>query len=279
MYAPANYKKVYVDTRWSTLDGSPSRFYYELSDTLQTSEACQVTVTDVSIPVTWDTISEQNDSLYVVDDALNARIVKLAHGTYTLTTLAAEIQTAFNAQLIYTFVITTDTATGSIVINNTDRTFIIITDKVFEQPDFRSSWEANLTFDPLPTLVGPLGSQAARSTYKSANIVCGFSIPIPDFTAFYQGTMVDVRGYSNLYLCSENITNYKTLAPNGNRSVIRRIPVTVLRGDVIHLTSSAEDSVPCGNINVKTMQFSLRDVYMNLVEINSHFSFSLVFHE
>ena len=138
--------------------------------------------------------------------------------------------------------------------------------------------------DPLPW-----GSSEAPRT---ANEVLGFTVPLPragnysiferatDDLSVYRGGVLDVRGHQNIFLHSENLTNNLLMAPNGNRSVIRRIGVNQPWGSVLQSDPPGlgEDYVPAGSLSLKTLQFSLRGSDGRLVLTRGvNLSFSLIF--
>mgnify|MGYP000518002737 FL=1 len=62
-------KKVYIDTRFKTADSrSDSDFYVELPRTLNIPDKCACYIDDIVIPVSWNTIDERNQNLYLQVD-------------------------------------------------------------------------------------------------------------------------------------------------------------------------------------------------------------------
>ena len=125
------------------------------------------------------------------------------------------------------------------------------------------------------------GATALPSDLASANAILGFTLPLPSFSytvSTYVCSDCDVRRYRNLYM--SNCTEFKVLAPSGARHCIRRIPVgNEIHGSIISLQGSQDDSIPAGNLSLKTLTFSLEDVAGRLIDLaGSYFSFSLVFY-
>ena len=59
-------KKVYVDTRYKTDDSkSDSDFTIELPRTLNVPENTVCYLTDVVLPVSWSTVDERNNKMYI----------------------------------------------------------------------------------------------------------------------------------------------------------------------------------------------------------------------
>jgi hypothetical protein len=66
MYMTLDIKKVYVDTRFKTLDSlSDSNFWIELPRSLNVPDDCVGYIDDIVIPVSWSTVDSRNNQLYI----------------------------------------------------------------------------------------------------------------------------------------------------------------------------------------------------------------------
>ena len=119
-------------------------------------------------------------------------------------------------------------------------------------------------------------------------------LAIPDASHWINGGPGVTNGYAttmetgqtspalvgSLYLHSDLTSS--TIAPNGSRTVLRRIPITVDFGSVLHDPDyyAPEDSwITLGKRTLKRMRFSLRDIHGQEIEFasNTPWSFSLCF--
>ncbi len=96
-------KKIYVDTRFKTVDSkSDSDFYIELPRAMNVPDKCVCYIDDIVIPVSWTMIDERNSRLYLdyrIGDDIVAVITLIPYGNYTGATFAAALQTAINVHL------------------------------------------------------------------------------------------------------------------------------------------------------------------------------------
>ena len=83
----------------------------------------------------------------------------------------------------------------------------------------------------------------------------------------------------NLYLCCSGLGNFNTVTLNGNRNVVKKIPVTANPGDMIFdQTVTGMDYLDCSGQTLSRISFQLTDAYGNVINLHqNHFSFSLVF--
>ena len=82
-----------------------------------------------------------------------------------------------------------------------------------------------------------------------------------------------------VYLCSSTLTNLKETLPSGLKTCIRRIPITVVYGDIEnHQQFSDHSYVEVGGMQLRTLRFSLLNYAGNHLPMGSaNLSFQLVF--
>ena len=107
MPSSIKYKKIYIDSKFRTIDSnSSSDFKYELPETMSFEQNTAFYLDDICIPHSWDTIMDNiNNKLYVKVYKLNESpeteyhlIATLDPGNYIGTDLALEIQNEMNSQ-------------------------------------------------------------------------------------------------------------------------------------------------------------------------------------
>ena len=91
--------------------------------------------------------------------------------------------------------------------------------------------------------------------------------------------IVNLMRYRNLYLTCPSLSNYTTLAPNGNSNVIKKIPVTASYGDIIYNNQlSIHEYIDVSRLLIKTLEFQICDNYGKVINLeNMPVSFSLIF--
>jgi hypothetical protein len=236
-------------------------------------------VSHCSIPATWPTIGPFNDKIYLEErqgTSIFRRVLSVAHGTYVATDLASVL--SFTLGVNYTVQFDGERLIIDAMAPVTQ--FLLIGDSAIQDVGFPNTWvSGGATFDPLPPLVGPPGPRA-KTSYHSANTVFGFTISGLALVTTYIGTAVDVRGVHNIFIGSSRLNNFKQIAPNGSRDVIRHLGVNVAKGQVLEaITAGAiEDAVPVGGLTVRSFDLSLKDSFGFPVDLQgSDWSCALVF--
>ena len=95
----------------------------------------------------------------------------------------------------------------------------------------------------------------------------------------YVSKRLDFNPIKYVLLKSPNIGNFMTAGSFGERTIIKKIPVTVGEGEMIlDDTRSAMDLLNCSKQTLRRLEFQLTDEYGNeLVLQNQDVSFSLIF--
>jgi hypothetical protein len=121
---------------------------------------------------------------------------------------------------------------------------------------------------------------------KSTSKICGvdFANTLPLSTNIYcdwTTGFLNLLRYTDLYLCSEDLTSFRTIGPNGESSIIKKIPVTASFGGVIvSETVLPGDYIELGNKTVRQLHFRLIGNDGRVVNLNGgNLSFSLVFNK
>ena len=255
-------KKIYVDTRFKSSDSrSDSDFKIDLPTTLLMPEDTGFYIDDVCIPHTWYTVETgRNDKLHFGFNTGNA-IVSIPEGNYTTTTIGVAIATAMNAAIvsnINTFFSNWDKLKNTFVINLADsllaNRFEIYTDVQLKA----------------------MNSAALGSSINS--LIKNYTSKGDNNSPFVSG-YVDMIPTRNVYLCCSGLGNFNTVTLNGNRNVVKKIPVNANPGDMIFdQTVTGMDYLDCSSQTLSRISFQLTDAYGNVINLHeNHFSFSIVF--
>ena len=268
-------KKLYIDSKAKTVDSkSTSNFAIDLVESLPMPSDCSFIVADVMIPHTWYLISpDQNRYLYVreyVGGGLPGQYLyqlAIPQGSYDGPGLEAAISNILNnsdMQFSYTVHWNPRTETISIIPDSTvtgsPRLFKVLTDN-----------EVNTTY------VSHYGKQTPSQINALLGNV-GLSTEHTNATP-YTSQRVDFNKIKYLFLKSPNLGTFRTLGSFGERTVIKKIPVTVPQGQMItDDVRSGMDTLDCSKQNLKRLEFQLTDEWGTEVDLHHHdISFSLIF--
>jgi hypothetical protein len=107
-----------------------------------------------------------------------------------------------------------------------------------------------------------------------------FSFPTGDVSSgSHTSSFFDGRRAHSLYIHS-NLTDYSSVGPSGERSIIATIPVTTGYGALLHhqLTSSAVDPMKLGCRSITRLRISIKDAFGSTFDWKGgHWSATLVF--
>ena len=255
-------KKIYIDTRFKSSDSrSDSDFKIDFPTTLLMPEDTGFYIDDVCIPHTWYTVETgRNDKLHFGFNSGNS-IVSIPEGNYTTTTLGEAIAAAMNAAItgsnINTFFSNWDKLKNTFVITLADS---LLTNR-FEIYNDAQLKERNSS--ALGASINLLIKNPPSKGLNNSPFISGYVDNIPT---------------RNLYLCCSGLGNFNTATLNGNRNVVKKIPVTANPGDMIFdQTVTGMDYLDCSSQTLSRIFFPLTDAYGNVILHENHFSFSMVF--
>ena len=256
-------KKIYIDTRFKSSDSrSDSDFKIDLPTTLLMPEDTGFYIDDVCIPHTWYTVETgRNDKLHFGFNSAN-QIVSIPEGNYTTTTVGEAIAAAMNAAITGTTINT--------FFSNWDKlknTFVITLADSLQTNRFQIFTDVQLKKRNSAAFGSSINSLIKNYTSKGDN-----NIP---FVSGY----IDMIPRRNLYLCCSGLGNFNTVTLNGNRNVVKKIPVNADPGDMIFdQTVTGMDCLDYSGQTLSRISFQLTDAYGNVINLHeNHFSFSIVF--
>jgi hypothetical protein len=151
----------------------------------------------------------------------------------------------------------------SVSVANLDINFF--TDAELSEPHFNIGW-GGTAYD-----TNNLSSGNELLSNVFTNVLGNTSSP-----AKYYGHLIPV---GNIYMRSPNLSSFNTIGPDGESSIIKKIPVNAEQGQMItsYITSST-NFIPCNNLALKTIEIQLYDVNGNLIQPHgTNWSFSILF--
>ena len=277
-------KKIYIDTNFKSLDSkSNSNFKIDLPNSLFFPDNSVFYIDDIAIPHSWYTIeSEINDRLYIyltpkeTDEDFNGvvyRIIKLTPGNYNGADISAEIQLRLNEKL------NTMQRPNMLNVNFNGRSNTVSISTLYDDIQFKV-----LTTKDIQTGLNNewLGEPYDRQNHQSVNNILRnneyYSIFYDKYTPYTSG-FLDLQLIRNIYFHSPNIGTFKTIGPQGESSIIKKVPVSSDYNQMIFdQVLTGNDFLDCSKQTWRQLEFSLRDVRGNIINLHgSHISFSIIF--
>jgi hypothetical protein len=216
-------------------------------------------IDDVCIPHTWYTVETgRNDKLHFGFNASDA-VVTIPEGNYNIASLGEAIAKAMNLQLHPT---TINFTSEYIAIKNSLKITLVTTTNRFQ-----------------------IFTDVQLKAMNSAAVGSSINSLIKNYTSKGDNNSPFVSGYidmiitRNLYLCCSGLGNFNTVTLNGNRNVVKKIPVNADPGNMIFdQTVTGMDYLDCSGQTLSRISFQLTDAYGNVINLHeNHFSFSIVF--
>ncbi len=210
-----------------------------------------------------------NYILFFIDPGTYYNTITLTPKNYTLTTLATELETQLNTlydAAVMEFTVSYNLFTMKLTVTMDDKTpgnthtFRFLTDEELQAGEYNSTPIANPK-----SANGILQNTGTSSIYSEASP--------------YETNVIDLHNIRNLYMTS-NLGNYSVLS-NFNwtgSDIIKKIPINVATGSILYDNVIAPfDMAPCGGQTLRTLNFKLVDAFNNVIDIQNHFSFSIIF--
>mgnify|MGYP001160239902 FL=1 len=294
------FHKVFIDSRTASL-GTASSFEVTLPETLSLSREAVCYVTDIAISHSFcsvdgtGTVGGANHFVYFVEvNAVGANPIMcraaLTEGSYTAEELGGELAARMTAA---SYVGAAYTAAYRPSLNalqvNSSKGFLFVNKDLLQDAEFQayfgtptrlltSAGEYTLSWAAPEDCCGLLG--LARGGSKNLTFAELLSLNSFGGEAVQVTGHVDVRRRHCLYLHSQALANLRALGPGGSRTVLARMPVDSVYGGLVAKQHNGHmlDFQPCGGRTLRTLDFSLRDSFGNLVDLRGgHVSFELLF--
>jgi len=247
-------KKIYVDSRHRTVDSaSDSDFRIQLGRNIFLPEKCVYHLENCVIPHSWYNIETGiNDTMYyTVNNEANYHTATIPSTNYTGAALASALTSVLTNGLTASY----DLNTNKITISASGVNFQILTD-----------------YD----LLHKLGIQNANSCN---DIITNRTTKLNTPTSPWVSGMLNLQGFRSLYISSSTLSNYDTLGPQGENSIIKKVITNADFGYlIVDQVVSDHDYLHCERMTLNTIDFQIRDVRGNFVPLHdSPVSFTIVF--
>ena len=248
-------KKIYVDSRHRTKDSvSDSDFRIELGRNIFLPEKCVYHLENCVIPHSWYNIEAGlNDTMYyTVNNEVNFIKAKIPSMNYTGAALATALSGALSNSLTASYDLNANTITIS---SSSLNSFQILTD-----------------YDLLHKL-------GINNPMSCNDIITNRTTKLNTPSSPWKSGMLNLQGFRGLYISSSTLSNYDTLGPQGENSIVKKIITNADFGYlVIDQSVSAHDYLGCARMTLNTIDFQIRDVRGNFIPLHdSPVSFTIVF--
>ena len=247
-------KKIFIDSRYRTADSkSDSDFRIQLGRNVFLPDNCVFHLEHCVFPHSWYTIEAGiNDTMYYKVSNFDIQKAIIPSTNYSGSALAS----ALNQVLSHGLNAAYDLNTNKIMITSTQGlSFKVLTD-------------SELSRDYSIAVHNSSNDIITNRTPK----LCGPGSP------FISG-MLNLQGFRSLYISSSTLSNYDTLGPLGENSIIKKIITDADFGYLmIDQTVSDHDFLNCERMTLNTIDFQIRDVRGNLIPFHdSPVSFTIIF--
>jgi hypothetical protein len=212
-------------------------------------------IDDIAIPVSWYAVAANRNNVFYFKINGTVYMETIIPGDYSLITFNEALVGLMNSKLnAFTSHPTVSDNSVGIRVTSLVTNFEILTD----------------------AQVKGLNGDASATVN---NILRNFTPKINDNANPYKSGYVDLFPIRNLYLSCSGMGNFNTMSVNGDRSIIKKIPVTAGYGEMIFDQSVVGiDYLDCSHQTLSRISFQLKDVFGRLIDLHgNHFSFSIVF--
>jgi hypothetical protein len=277
-------RRLYIDSRFRST-GTTDDFEIQLSEGVELPAGCHCYLSEWTGTVSWETISESNQNLYLSESGsgVSLRIVQLPTGPHDSESLRVVIQDALNSGKpagIGTYSVQRSSSAGSsstaslgsaafrfYTISLSSGTFTVIPDVLLETPAWQTGvWRAGG------------GPEYDISAVRSTNELFKFTDGL-DYRSSHVSSFVDLRSKHSIFLHS-SLGNSDSMSVSGLRSILGKIPVDSPYGSIIHYqhSSSPYDMTSIGPTFMQRPRFYLRDARNQRLNLaGGHWSATIVF--
>ena len=227
-----------------------------------------------------------NDKMYLYfsdNSAIGTRpeegyIITLSERNYNGSDLASEIQSKMNTAVASSVIVN---KTFTVAYNAyTQKINVLIginsTFKLLTEDDIKS--KLNNTWTSLSNTPADYDANDAMDINTDMLKLNEGNSPLYDSNNPFVSSFINLQPIRNLYLSSLGLGNYNTVGLKGNRSIIKKIPVTAPWNSMIFDNIAYDDFLSCERQTLKTMNFRLTDCHGHTVPLNGcYISFSIIF--
>ena len=248
-------KKIYVDSRHRTVDSvSDSDFKIQLGRNIFLPEKCVYHLENCVIPHSWYNIEEGiNDTIYyTVNGGGYYNTARIPSTNYTGAALA--------------------TALSSVLTNGLTASYDLNMNKITISSSSVSNFQILTDYDLLHAF-------NISSPNSCNDIITNRTTKINTPSSPWKSGMLNLQGFRSIYISSSTLSNYDTLGPQGENSIIKKVITNADFGYlVIDQVVSDHDYLGCARMTLNTIDFQLRDVRGNFIPLHDcPVSFTIVF--
>jgi len=272
------FRKIHVDSRRKSF-GTHSNFSFDLKETFDTPEGTICYCDNALIPHSWQTVTAQNQNLYIAERhgiaapyIYGVRKVQLPVGNHSGISLRSVLETALNTNVpivsTATWAVVYSASTNKLSIASPSMTvFHILSDDEIKNYD-----NALLTIDKN-------NPASANGIIRNREGYTGNTATAYNYVDVWTTPFVDLLNHHAVYIHS-NLSSFNVCGPEGGSSdIICKIPVSSSWGTMIfHAASTPGDFADVGRRSLTSLQFALRDGFGNEIDLQGgSWSLSLVF--
>jgi hypothetical protein len=235
------------------------------------------------MPNSWYTIEENiNDKVYlfsspITPDSDNSgvlwSIIQIEKGNYTSSDLVIELQTKIraattNSSFPNMFSVVYNAKRNNLVmsINYSDWKFKLLTPLDIESK-MSNTW---------------LGNNYDTNNSQDMNEIFGNMEGNSVFyyqSSSYNSNSLNLQSIRNIYIHSPNLGSYSSIGPQGERTIIKKVPITSNTNEMVfNQVMTSNDFIDCSRQTWKTLEFYLKDSRGNYINFHgSNLSFSIIF--
>ena len=279
-------KKFYIDSRFRSSDSNTDTdFIVDLPKTFNVPDNTVCYVDDVTIPVSWATVSQRNNTFYFAthfDGNIHYFAIVLDEQNYNSTSFTTELQTKLNEMMTYhfgnqdtiEFTCTYALIDNRLEISFEDKRLIRQTNMQVNFYSDRSvregQWDTTVRKNPR-SINDNIGLQQNFYMYTST---VAQDFPTKPFYCY-----LDLHGMRNLYLFSSSLANYDIISNFNQDTIIKKIPIRANYNEIIFDSASEGfDYINISKRSISRIDLKLCDSYGNPVDLrDNHWSLSLVF--
>ena len=281
-------RKIYIDTKYKTKNSNNnSDFSIELPETILLPEKCYAYLDEICIPHSFYTIeSGINNKFYIHISNNNANVnlrpmeyyvITIPSKTYTGASLASAINneltsvlqgTLYGGQLVATYV--ADTQSITIHTLHADMTFKILTENdIATKLDDTWIVYQNNNYDPKNA--SDLNGEILKLTEGNS--------PYYNYNNAFTSNFDNLNSIRNLYITSSNLGNFNSIGANGERTILRKVPVdSDFNYMIFNNQITGLDYINVSKQTLKTINFKIQTVDGKVVPLHgANVSFSIIF--
>ena len=282
-------RRIYIDSRWrDDPEGtSDNDFWFTLKTSIELPVLQSCLIDSLVFPnVIPCTMAGKNDRLYfretIAGPTIVDRWVVLREANHDGMELAVELQTQLNSvtQMTGTYTVVFNQSSGTLSFSNSaaaPESFALWSRKDLQGGAASGSlawpgWLGGATY--------PLSTTDLQDACETIGHWNGATTDTAAGTLFTCVGWISLFPHRTCYLHSQNLgTPFNSIGPRGQCSILRAIRVNAPYGSYINSDLSHPwDSIDANGQQLSSLQFSLRDVYGELIDLcGRSISFSILF--